>query len=341
MTATVKVTDNGNGTLKADVTYSPEDATITNTYKAKGSAEIEVTKKLTGRDWLDGETFTFTLTGPNGVNESVEVSENSPVAKFQAISYTQADIDKTYTYTVSETGNLPGGITKSGDVTVTVKITDKGDGTLATDVSYQDGNNTITNKYDATGSVELEAIKKLEGRDWKEGESYTFTLKDADGNVLDEKTVSSNTKVSFDALEYTEEDMVDENGNYASEVILNYTIEETTKMPGGMTNSGKINVTVTLTDDGEGNITAKADYTNNDTITNTYEAKGEAVLEVTKAVEGAGWPAGKKLTFTLDGEGGARRPSAPSSTPRPTRARPTPTPSPRTASATAGPAPAT
>ena len=304
MTATVKVTDNGNGTLKADVTYSPEDATITNTYKAKGSAEIEVTKKLTGRDWLDGETFTFTLTGPNGVNESVEVSENSPVAKFQAISYTQADIDKTYTYTVSETGNLPGGITKSGDVTVTVKITDKGDGTLATDVSYQDGNNTITNKYDATGSVELEAIKKLEGRDWKEGESYTFTLKDADGNVLDEKTVSSNTKVSFDALEYTEEDMVDENGNYASEVILNYTIEETTKMPGGMTNSGKINVTVTLTDDGEGNITAKADYTNNDTITNTYEAKGEAVLEVTKAVEGAGWPAGKKLTFTLDGEGG-------------------------------------
>ena len=309
ITATVEVTDKGDGTLGTTVTYSPEDATITNTYAATGSAVIKVDKVLTGRDWLEGEEYTFTLSGPDGVIETKTVSEDNLTAEFSKIAYTEADAGKTYTYTVSETSTLPGGISKSDDVTVTVKVTDNGNGTLDTDVAYSDNNSTITNTYEASGSVELEAFKDLEGREWQTGETYTFTLKDAEGNVLDEQVVDSNEKVTFEAIEYTQDDMVDEEGNYTNEVTLTYTIEETTTLPGGMENSGVIDVTVTLVDNGDGTITATPEYTKNDTITNTYTAEGEAEIKVSKAIEGAAWPKdadgnAKTLTLTLSGEGG-------------------------------------
>lgn len=56
-----------------NVTVNPANATVsfTNTYGASGnlpldgSGAIKLTKKLTGRDWVDGDTFTFTLSGKN------------------------------------------------------------------------------------------------------------------------------------------------------------------------------------------------------------------------------------------------------------------------------------
>ena len=304
ITATVKVTDNGDGTLKTEVTYSPENATITNTYNAAGSAEIKAEKILEGRDWLEGEEYTFTLKDSEGnVIDEKTVDSNEEVT-FKKIDYKESDVDKEFTYTISETTTLPGGLSNSGDVTVTVKVTDNGDGTLDAAVSYKDNNNIIVNTYEAEGSVELEAIKELEGREWQEGEKYTFTLKDSEGNVIDEQEVSQNGTVTFDAIEYTEADMVDENGNYSATATYTYTIEETTTLPDGMTNTGVITATVTLTDDGEGNITAEVEYDKDDTIVNDYSSKGEAELTATKVLAGRNWLEGEEYTFTLkDAEG--------------------------------------
>ncbi|MBQ6662074.1 MAG: VWA domain-containing protein, partial [Firmicutes bacterium] len=314
ITATVVVTDNGDGTLATAVSYNPANATFTNTYAATGSVDISVTKELIGRDWIDDETFTFTLTG-NGVNESKVVSEAAPTANFTTITYDESDVGQTYVYTVSETSTLPGGITKSGDVTVTVVVSDNGDGTLEATATYTGGTgqgaDTITNTYESEGSIELEAIKELEGREWQEGETYTFTLKDSEGNVIDEQTVSADTKVTFDKIEYTEEDMVDENGNYVTTITYEYTIEETTTLPDGMTNSGSITATVTLTDDGEGNITAEVEYTNDDTIVNTYESTGEVELKASKELIGRAWQEGEEYVFTLSAvTAGAPMPAA-------------------------------
>ena len=313
ITATVKVTDNGDGTLKTEVTYSPENATFTNTYNASGSVDIEVKKALEGRDWIEGETYTFTLYDAEGTKiEDKTVSEDNLVAAFSTINYTEEDAGKTFTYTVKETSTLPGGISNSGDITVTVAVADNGDGTLTATATYTDAekeeNDTITNKYDSEGEVELEAIKDLEGREWQEGETYTFTLKDAEGNVIDEQTVSSNSTVTFEAIEYTEEDMVDDEGNYVTEKTYTYTIEETTTLPDGMTNSGVITATVTVKDDGEGNITTEVSYDKDDTIVNTYESKGEATLKAKKALVGRAWLENEKYTFTLTAVDGAPMP---------------------------------
>ena len=63
ITATVKVEDNGDGTLAANVTYDPENATITNSYKAEGSVQLEAAKALEGVDWPEGKELKLTLTG--------------------------------------------------------------------------------------------------------------------------------------------------------------------------------------------------------------------------------------------------------------------------------------
>ncbi len=313
ITATVVLTDDGKGKITAEITYSPESDTIVNTYNASGSVDIEVKKALEGRDWIEGETYTFTLYDAEGTKiEDKTVSEDNLVAAFSTINYTEEDAGKTFTYTVKETSTLPGGISNSGDITVTVEVADNGDGTLTATATYTDAekeeNDTITNKYDSEGEVELEAIKDLEGREWQEGETYTFTLKDAEGNVIDEQTVNSNSKVTFDAIEYTEEDMVDDEGNYVTEKTYTYTIEETTTLPDGMTNSGVITATVVVTDDGEGNITAEVTYDKDDTIVNTYESKGEATLKAKKALVGRAWLENEKYTFTLTPVDGAPMP---------------------------------
>ena len=54
ITATVAVVDNGGGELGTTVTYSPEDATFTNTYKATGKATLEATKAIEGAAWPEG-----------------------------------------------------------------------------------------------------------------------------------------------------------------------------------------------------------------------------------------------------------------------------------------------
>ena len=106
VTATVLVSDNGDGTLAASVTYEPEDKTITNTYEATGSAILQVTKALEGAGWPEGKTLTFTFSGTGGtqpITKTVELTEEG-TATFEKISYDESDMGLTYTYTIDENG---------------------------------------------------------------------------------------------------------------------------------------------------------------------------------------------------------------------------------------------
>ena len=288
ITATVKVTDNKDGTLKTEVTYSPEDATVTNTYVASGTAVLEATKVIGSAEWPKGKTLTFTLAGEGGTLPETKTVQLTKAGKatFGAITYTEADAGKTYTYTISEDG-FGDGWSGSGPVTATVKVTDNGNGTLKTDVTYSPEKAEIINTYKAEGSATLAATKKLTGRAWKSGESYTFTLYDEKGTSVDSVDVTKDGEVSFKALSYTLKDMVDEDGNYASEVKKTYTIKETSELPSGVTKSADIVATVTLTDNGDGTIGTSVSYTNDDTIINTYEAAPvEAEINVKKILTG-------------------------------------------------------
>ena len=276
ITATVEVTDNGDGSLHTDITYSPENATITNTYEAEGEATITVTKAITGAAWPSGKTLTFTLTGSTGApmpeTTSVTVSAAGDVS-FGPIAYDESDAGQTYTYTISEDG-FGDGWTGSGDITATVAVTDEGDGTLSTEVTYSPETATITNTYTATGSAEIQVSKILQGRDWLEDESFTFTMTDSGGNTTTATVTEEAPTASF-PVSFTQADI----GK-----TFTYEITETGTLPGGVTQSGgPITASITVTDNGNGTLSAPVTYTytNEDgeaestddpAITNTYVA---------------------------------------------------------------------
>ena len=262
---TVEVTDNFDGTLTAVATYGENNEnTITNSYTAKGDIELKATKKLEGRAWLENESFDFELFDETGKSlDKQTVTENNPIATFKKLNFTEADAGKTYTYTIKETSELPGGLKKSDDITVTVTIEDNKNGSLAVTADYtNDG--IITNTYKATGSIDLKAEKELVGRDWLDGESYNFVLKDSTGKTISTKTVDDNKTVTFDTLSYTEAD---------AGKTYTYTISEEGALKAGVTKSGDITVTVVVKDNGDGTLDVSAQYTNNGKIINTYTAK--------------------------------------------------------------------
>ena len=67
---------------------------------------------------------------------------------------------------------------------MTVTVADNGDGTLAVEKSYSDGDQLLfTNAYAADGTVTLVATKLFKGGTLKAGQ-FSFELLDADGKVI-------------------------------------------------------------------------------------------------------------------------------------------------------------
>ena len=185
-TVTVVVTDNGDGTMSYTVNNG-EEISFTNTYGADPTtATIFVRKNITGENAPDitGE-YTFTLTGQNGApmpaagGETVaNPSADGGTASFGAITY---DAPGTYTYTVSESGSVAGVVNDTSAQTVTVSVTDGGEGELVAQVSSTENSPvTFTNQY-REASVTIPVTKVLSvpaglaGPGDITGE-YTFTL---------------------------------------------------------------------------------------------------------------------------------------------------------------------
>ncbi len=169
-TVTVNVTDNKQGALVADVTYSNDvNTTVTdkaqfnNTYKAsmnygaEGKGGIVVTKQLTNRP-MDAKEFAFSITGvanesgkttAEDANKKLTEEDKSfnntasaadqiiTMAKLQNVSFDQTDAGKTYSYIVDETTEddaktLPGVNCDQTQYRVDIQVVDNGDGTMHT-----------------------------------------------------------------------------------------------------------------------------------------------------------------------------------------------------------------
>ena len=144
---TVRVTDNGDGTMNATPTYEDGDVPqIENAYNATGSVTLNLWKTLAARDLKDGE-FMFGLFDERG-NAARDKDGNAITAKnaadgtvtFPSISYDQTNAGHTYTYVAKEI--IPNEDDQGYDETVVydktewkyrVKVHDNGDGTLSFD----------------------------------------------------------------------------------------------------------------------------------------------------------------------------------------------------------------
>lgn len=269
-------------------------AEFINTYSASGTFDLEVTKVLKGRNWLSSDVFSFNLVNtdsdPEIIVDSLDVNTQNKTAKFQNITIKNPG---TYHYTIYETPVTMGGFADDTGATplkFIVTATDNGEGVIETSVVAENGevtnSGTITNTYTATGSIILAASKILDGRDWLEGESFTFSMFDEDGNLIGtSKTVTKENQnyIEFDKIEYKTNP--DDTG--ASKTYV-YFIRETSELPAGITNSGEAEVAVIVEDLGNGELRATADYGPNSqiaTITNTYSTKAtEASIKIHKDI---------------------------------------------------------
>ena len=282
--ATVTVTDTGNGQLAARVSYQAGSAPIfTNPYNP-GSAEVilEAVKKITGPYPLDMAAGQFNFAVKNSVGTTIDTATNDEAGKveFPKMTFTDAG---TYHYTIVETSLGGNGFgTDSKVCHVTVTVSDEGNGQLDAEVSYDtDGIPVFENPYNP-GSVEviLEAAKKITGRypfDMTPGQ-FKFAVKDSDDTLIEEVTNDASGKIEFQAMTFTEAG------------IYNYTIEETS--PGGDgfgTDPTVYHATVTVTDDGNGQLVAEVSYDVDGipVFDNPYEpASTEVNLEAVKTITG-------------------------------------------------------
>ena len=109
----IKVEDNGDGTLK--LTRTGDDHTaldFVNTYKAGASITFAGTKIIDKRDLKAGDSFTFTVKGSDGTDESVSNDVKGDI-DYPTIYFDEDDIDNEYTYEVEEEETDIEGVTKS------------------------------------------------------------------------------------------------------------------------------------------------------------------------------------------------------------------------------------
>ena len=255
------------GVLTATVTSA--EPTFTNTYKATPAKETITAKKvLNGKD-LEADKYEFELKEGDKVVATAKNAADGTVT-FKEIEFETAG---DYTYTITEKAGSEAGVTyDTAKHEVKVKVTDNGQGQLVTTVT---GNNpTFTNTYKAAKTSEtIKAKKVLEGKAL-EADKYEFELKEGDKVVATAKNAADGT-VTFKEIEYNEA------GDHT------YTISEKAGSEAGVTyDTATHEVTVNVTDNGQGQLEA-AVAGNNPTFTNTYKAApAKIAIEAKKVLNG-------------------------------------------------------
>ena len=298
-----------------------QNVAFENKYEAVGGVKFEATKTLSGRNLENGE-FKFALTG-NGQNLTASNDGNGKV-EFATINYTQDDIGKSYTYTITETSKDANGVTcDTRDYTAVVTISDPGtedapygNGILTVKtvingvetVSGSDGickpeatAMTFENSYRADGdSVVVDGTKTVLGRKAGAGvNEFTFKLT-GEGKELTAKT-DAQGNFRFEPLEYTFED-------YKNKTEYFYTVSEVEGTDANIIyTKATYTVKVTLSDNGNGKITATKTITSpagaeNITFVNTYNAENSLPLSAKKLVTG-NTTVNKTFMFELTGDG--------------------------------------
>ena len=319
--AVVTVADNA-GTLQASVAYDGTDATkptFTNTYEARAtdSGAIALTKSVNVHDGsyqLKAGDFAFELMGSDGSVIQTRKNDADGNVAFDKLIFDHAG---TFTYTVREvqpTDDAPGvpGVTYTGKTyTLTYVVKDNNDGklvvksstvkpsegtengvspeTMAFTNSYQPGQTS----YQISGTKVLKNADPATTRTPADGE-FTFALIDvATGQEID-RTTNVGNAFTFKAISYTA------TGSHA------YQVKEVAGHDGTITYSDAVlDVKVSVTDDGSGQLTAAANKTAADlTFTNTYTPTATtATITGTKALTGRNLAEGEFSFDLKDSDG--------------------------------------
>lgn len=299
------ITDNGDGTLSAThVLKDVKEATFENTYSVTPldtELDFGLSKAIDGRDWTDGDEFSFTITAPEGAPlpdpatvtvGNKDAKDGIAAIKFGKIHYTAAG---TYKYEIRENAGNAAGMTYDGHVaTAEVTVTDNGKGVLTANVTKKE-NGRFTNMYrselDYAAAGGLKLSKALSGRPMTEGQ-FTFTVTPADAasanalglhegaNVYKSPAATEGTVGLIDILAGKEVKFTQADAGKT----FKYTVAETNDhKPGYTYDDAARTVTIAVTDDGAGTITATTTVSGgpegtHETIHKSGENKVESAL---------------------------------------------------------------
>lgn len=302
------VTDDGKGNLR--VSRKPDgDAafTFTNTYnvtpvETSVTEQITATKVLDGRNLKDGE-FSFELvegdkvvaTGTNDAEGNITMS---------AVKYTEAG-EHTYTLREVNGGTTSKGITYSDTkYTIETTITDNGDGTLSATHELKSATPaTFKNTYSVTpldAELDFDLSKVISGREWTDGDEFSFTITAPDGAPLpDPATVAVSKHDAKDGIAAIKFGKI----RYTATGTYKYEIRENAGSTVGMTYDAHVaTAEVTVTENGDGSLTANVTKKENGRFTNTYRTElnytAAGGLWLSKYLDGRPMTEGQ-FTFTV------------------------------------------
>lgn len=305
------VTDNGKG--KLSVSRNPDgDAafTFTNTYnvtpvESRVTDQIIANKVLTGRDLKAGE-FSFELVEGDKV---VAKGTNAADGKI-TMSAVKYDKPGTHTYTLREVngGTTSKGITYSNvKYTIETAITDNGDGTLKAEHVLKDAKGatsaTFENSYSVTpadADLDFDLSKVISGREWTDGDEFSFTITAPDGAPLpDPATVTVSKHDAKDGIAAIKFGKI----HFAAAGTYKYEIRENAGSTVGMTYDAHVaTAEVTVTENGDGTLTANVTKKENGRFTNTYRTElnytAAGGLWLSKYLDGRPMTEGQ-FTFTV------------------------------------------
>lgn len=302
------VTDDGKGNLK--VSHKPDGDvafTFTNTYnvtpvETSVTDQITANKVLTGRELKEGE-FSFELVEGNKV-VATGINDAEGNITMSAVKYTEAG-EHTYTLREVNGGTISKGITY-GDAKYTIEttITDKGDGTLKAEHVLKDATAaTFKNTYSVTptdAELDFDLSKAIDGREWTDGDEFSFTITAPDGAPLpDPATVTVSKHDAKDGIAAIKFGKI----RYTAAGAYKYEIRENAGNTVGMTYDSHVaTAEVTVTEDGDGNLTANVTKKENGRFTNTYRTElnytAAGGLWLSKYLDGRPMTEGQ-FTFTV------------------------------------------
>ena len=306
------VTDNGKGELVVKHELNGADeAKFNNSYKPNpgefsATDQVTATKFLTGRDLKDGEFFFELVEGEGEDAKVVATGTNNAEGNItmNAVKYTEAG---KHTYTLREVngGTTSKGITY-GDAKYTIEttITDKGDGTLKAEHVLKDATAaTFKNTYSVTpldAELDFDLSKAIDGRDWTDSDEFSFTITAAEGTPLpDPATVTVNKHDAKDGIAAVKFGKI----RYTAAGTYTYEIRENAGNAAGMAYDGHVaTAEVTVTENGDGSLTANVTKKENGRFTNTYRTElnytAAGGLKLSKSLSGRPMTEGQ-FTFTV------------------------------------------
>ena len=302
------VTDDGKGNLSASRKPDGDVAfTFTNTYnvtpvETSVTDQITANKVLTGRNLMDSE-FSFELVEGDKV---VATGKNDAEGKITmgAVKYDKAG-KHTYTLREANGGTTSKGITYSdAEYTIETTITDNGDGTLKAEHVLKDAKTaTFKNTYSVTptdADLDFDLSKAIDGREWTDGDEFGFTITAPDGAPLpDPATVTVSKHDAKDGIAAIKFGKI----RYTAAGTYKYEIRENAGNTVGMTYDSHVaTAEVTVTEDGEGKLTANVTKKENGRFTNTYRTElnytAAGGLWLSKYLDGRPMTEGQ-FTFTV------------------------------------------